>query len=1262
MGTGGRTSRSTGPAAILLVLLRVGAASAAEGPDDTVVESGDKLQVDTWGPEAGLPLGTVTSLVRDDSGYLWLGTFAGLFRFSGLTFEEQVASTEVYANVARISALEQAAQGVWLGVEYGGVWLFDGGVFHEVEQPEALRSSIVWDLARYELPGSEESVLFVAASAGLWRYHPQAGWEALSTDPVFSILPVDEDTLWLGNHTAVWRQNGRQAEAPRATGSFFGLWQDPQGDVWAAEAHGLVLIPAEGEPLRDPTWTEEFQLGTAPVADSSGRLWFGTVDGVVLLPDWARAKSRLQAGEPLQPERFSLGSAARSLLVDTDDTLWLGTKTAGLIRVTQRPYDRIPLPEGVNGATTGPLARSADRTWLALDCEQLHAYSNGQWVDSVHLLDAPAPFEASRCVTSLAVAPDNDLLIGLEGALWRVSGDTWLPPIWHTDSLDPNETATLIQSAASGGFWVGTSTGRLFRGWLDADDPLRVVDVPPEVPRILSAAEPVEDQLILGTDNGIWVRHNNQWTHHGCDQGFACGSVRDLMVSEDGVVWAATYGGGLGWFDGGTVGRITPAVHALPDGFLSSLTRADSGQVWIHGNRGLYSVGQQDLDAAREGSLRQLQLRRFDVGEANGWARPSAQMSSDGEMWLVTVEGLVSFSLDAAVDSWHPAAVQIRSVTAGSIVFRPEDDIVRLSSDMPRSVEISWSSPVLRPDQVARYRYRLYRRGAGGAKEAFSAPLSRTSINYAALEPGSYLFEVQAVGAAGQEGAITRLELSIEQGWIEHPGLPVVLSALVLLAGVGMVWWRLRLAERRSRTLVEEVSERKAAEIRLEAQRRFYQQVFDSAGVALLLFDASSPCIEVNREACSLFRVDRKELMTWTPAHLGLESAGSDGQPGRCRRPDGSTFPARVVSASFVADGKRYFLVSVTDVSGLLVMHRDREQRRLDHLLAHQRSILGRFVHHTLASPPNTGPNASDTTALRSSASTWTAAEVGPAPVVDVGRALRSLEDSLRLALPTTLELAMAVESGGGVRIHNSALEDILLVGVLQAAEGLKAGGRVRLTVDRATDSVVFNVQGSGPTGPASGAPAPATSLSPPTVAERVARSLVEQAGGTWLRQSQPSGGVLVSVAFPDVQSIGEGGRPRTDSARLRTRSAHVCVVDDNAHVMRALQVPLELAGFHVTAFHDPEAALQWFRETSRGADVLVTDVVMPKMTGRQLADALQRVDPGLQVLFVSGYTDDVVLRRGVDRATENLLFKPFSKGDLLSRVDALVAQRRVNL
>jgi YesN/AraC family two-component response regulator len=92
-------------------------------------------------------------------------------------------------------------------------------------------------------------------------------------------------------------------------------------------------------------------------------------------------------------------------------------------------------------------------------------------------------------------------------------------------------------------------------------------------------------------------------------------------------------------------------------------------------------------------------------------------------------------------------------------------------------------------------------------------------------------------------------------------------------------------------------------------------------------------------------------------------------------------------------------------------------------------------------------------------------------------------------------------------------------------------------------------------------------------------------------------------------------------------------------------------SGYCVLEAHGDREALRFCEEHPGPIHLLITDVVMPEMGGRQLAEAVRALHPGIRVMFLSGYTDDAVVRHGVLREKVSFLQKPFAGSALTRKV-----------
>jgi CheY-like chemotaxis protein len=167
---------------------------------------------------------------------------------------------------------------------------------------------------------------------------------------------------------------------------------------------------------------------------------------------------------------------------------------------------------------------------------------------------------------------------------------------------------------------------------------------------------------------------------------------------------------------------------------------------------------------------------------------------------------------------------------------------------------------------------------------------------------------------------------------------------------------------------------------------------------------------------------------------------------------------------------------------------------------------------------------------------------------------------------------------------------------------------------------------------------------------------IVEQSGGFIRVASEPERGSTFSIYLPRIGAAEDAAAP-TVVGRPAGGGETVLVVEDHAEVRKLATGILKKNGYRLLEAANGPEALQIAGGFTEPIDLLLTDVVMPAMTGRELAGRLQAARPGLKVLYTSGYSSDVIARQGVLNPGVAYLPKPFAPLDLAAKVREVLGQ-----
>jgi PAS domain S-box-containing protein len=507
---------------------------------------------------------------------------------------------------------------------------------------------------------------------------------------------------------------------------------------------------------------------------------------------------------------------------------------------------------------------------------------------------------------------------------------------------------------------------------------------------------------------------------------------------------------------------------------------------------------------------------------------------------------------------------------------------------------------------------------------------------------------------------------------------------------------------------IRDVSERKQEQEML----RTTQYALDNSAEAVLLATDDGRFVYVNQSACRSLGYTKDELLDlhvsrlaadpapepWAELWRKLREEGSRTFESSQRRKDGTDFPVEITINHVRFEGTEYACIFARDITARRSLEAQlRQSQKMEAIgqlaggVAHDfNNILGIIIGYGGLLAKDIGrahagwrrldqiQQAADRGArLTGQLLAFSRKQIRQPSVVNLNAVVSELDPMLRRVLGEDVELVVAAADGlGSVKADVTQLEQILMNLVVNARDAMPRGGHLRVeTANVAFDAnyvlrhpatqpgryVMLAVSDTGvgmdhatqqrifepffTTKPAG----QGTGLGLATV-----YGIVKQSGGFIWVYSEPGLGSTFKIYLPCVEERAEPPAPAPPQRDSLRGDETLLVVEDTESLREMFCDVLRQEGYLVLNAADGEEALRLARGHEGPIHLLLTDVVMPKLGGADLARELSLTRPGLRVLYMSGYADGVITKHGVGRGIA-MIEKPFTTERLCRAVrDAL--------
>jgi len=716
------------------------------------------LPIEHYSVVDGLPSNWITTIVQDARGYLWVGGDGGFAVYDGVDFKSYDVDEGLPVGFVWSLAESRTSPGtMYIGTNGGGLSKFENGKITSRVLNSRLPSKIgtlhntihaiyedgdgtIWcgtNVGIYHVRGDSVSFFFASSDSGIVNFIKRTVDGRVwfnAGEALYAFTPATRavEHVDLGGYAA-------------ALGCIF---EDENRIVWVGGEDGTVHM------IRDDRLVASRSTGTYEVGgiadDNEGYLWIA-------------AGSLLRvAKEKFAENEFTRYTTANGLpdnivgscFVDREHNLWLASRRAGLIKLSERHLTRIPFP-GMNSRPDvlnhTAVSDRDGRLFVATEngLREIWRDENGSWTIFLHALPELAARPDKKIFahhTSVAVSHD--------GLLWHTIHGGGLAAYKITRLPRQPSRLTLVKKLVAGaelpeGNPLGITIDRSNRIWyvIWGQGIVHIDPVSLRSRTYLEAETPqtfFQDQdgrIWIGTYNdGVYVfaAEGESWRlqqHFGVTEGLPSNRVRAMMQRRNGDIWIGHRFDGLSIYKDGKFETLTTKDGLLHNA-VWALAEDTDGQVWIGTSAGVQLA---TPDNAQQLFHNVHLLDRFVEG--------IGVITSEKTIWALCTDELILYEYARPRPRTPPPPVYLTGMRVNGKDRPPQPDL-RLSYD-ENVCTMLFTGISFKGSNSLRYKYRLL-----GTNEDWQEPIEQRVVTYASLRPGKYTFEVKAVNAEGLESIV----------------------------------------------------------------------------------------------------------------------------------------------------------------------------------------------------------------------------------------------------------------------------------------------------------------------------------------------------------------------------------------------------------------------------------------------------------------------------------------------------------------------------